>query len=117
MLGTIPQKEKVLIDISRQQTIKNSIFNFLLQKREETALSYASSVPDSRIVEPAKSLAAPISPKVNNIYLIGLALGISLGLLFVLFKEGWNPRILFRSDIEKRVKITIISEIMLGDNS
>jgi uncharacterized protein involved in exopolysaccharide biosynthesis len=87
MLGTIPQKEKLLIDISRQQTIKNSIFNFLLQKREETALSYASTVADSRMVEPARASGSAVSPKVNIIYLIGLAIGICLTLLFVLFRE------------------------------
>lgn len=65
-------KEKSLIDISRQQTIKNDIYSFLLQKREETELSYASAVADSRVIESAIANPSPVKPKGNMIYLIGL---------------------------------------------
>ena len=42
MLSSIPQKEKQLLEISRQQSIKNEIYSYLLQRREEAALSYAT---------------------------------------------------------------------------
>ena len=65
MLKTIPEKERELLGISRQQAIKNNIYTFLLQKREETALSFASAVADSRIIDKAESSDVPVSPKKN----------------------------------------------------
>jgi uncharacterized protein involved in exopolysaccharide biosynthesis len=50
LLKTIPQKERGLLEISRQQAIKNNIYSFLLQKREETALSSAATSSDLRIM-------------------------------------------------------------------
>ncbi len=63
MLKTIPEKESELLSISRQQAIKNNIYTFLLQKREETALSFASAVADSRIIDKAETSDIPVSPK------------------------------------------------------
>lgn len=63
VLKAIPEKERELIDINREQGIKNGIYSFLLQKKEETALSYASTVSDSRIIDKAQSSDSPVSPK------------------------------------------------------
>ena len=45
-----------------KQTVKNSIYTFLLEKREETALSYASAAADSRLINPAEALEFPVKP-------------------------------------------------------
>ena len=50
MLSAIPQKERQLLEMSRDQNIKNGIYSFLLQKKEESELSYASTLSDSRVV-------------------------------------------------------------------
>ncbi|MBD0299536.1 MAG: hypothetical protein ICV82_04550, partial [Nitrososphaera sp.] len=76
-----PEKEKELIEISRDQAIKNGIYTFLLQKREETALSYASKPPESKIIDKAIISGVPITSD-TNIYLISI--GIAL-LLFIGF--------------------------------
>ena len=115
MLGEIPSKEKALVEISRQQVIKNTIYTFLLQKREESALSSASAIADSRVVEPAVVSESPIKPKRNIIYLIGLAIGLGLGVLYVLFKETYNLKVLFRGDIERRVQAPILGELAQGE--
>ena len=112
MLTLIPGKEKALIDISRQQVIKNSIYSFLLQKREESELSFSSAVADSRVVEPATASVEAIKPKPAMIYLIALAMGIGLGVLFVLFKENYNQKVMFRTEIEHQVKVPILGELM-----
>src|SRR5207253_7666144 len=69
MLQTIPAKEKELLEISRAQAIKSSIYQFLLQKKEESSLSYASTEPDSKIVDQAIASYTPVSPpKAQYIY-------------------------------------------------
>ena len=112
MLSTIPQKERELLEISRQQSIKNNIYTFLLQKREETALSYASTVADSRLVDVAEAGRFPVSPKPKMIYLIAFFGSIILGVGLVSLKDVINNTILYRSEIEKLTTAPILGEVM-----
>ncbi|MCY7327757.1 MAG: hypothetical protein LH618_04340, partial [Saprospiraceae bacterium] len=67
-IRSIPTRERGLIEIKRQQGIKETLFLYLLQKREETALTLAVAAPNSRIVNPAISNGGPISPNTRSIY-------------------------------------------------
>jgi capsular exopolysaccharide synthesis family protein len=113
----MPKQERDLLDIARQQTIKNSIYTFLLQKREETALSYASAIADSRMVNEAESLGYPVSPVKTSIYFIALVVGFLAAVLFVLLKEKYNKTIVFRSEIEKATRATILAEILQEEST
>jgi tyrosine-protein kinase Etk/Wzc len=112
LLKTVPETERALLEIDRQQSVKNSIYTFLLQKREDAEISLASAVADCRIVNPAESSGSPIKPVAANIYLIGLAVGVMAGVFFVLVREQFNRSVLFRSDIEAATGATILAEIM-----
>jgi tyrosine-protein kinase Etk/Wzc len=112
MLRNIPKKERELLEISRQQGVKTSIYTFLLQKREETALSYASSVADTRLVTAAESSMFPVSPVKLNIYLVGFILGLLAAIGIILMRETYISQVVFRSEIEKATNAKIISEII-----
>src|SRR6185437_654188 len=62
VLQAVPQKERELLDISREQQIKSNLYSFLLQKKEESEIAYASSVSNSRVVDYAQSSPDPVSP-------------------------------------------------------
>jgi tyrosine-protein kinase Etk/Wzc len=111
MLKTIPQKERELLEISRQQTIKNSVYSFLLQKREETALSSSSTIADSRLIDKAIASYTPVSPKKFIVYLGALVLAFITAIFIVISKEILTNKILFRSDIEGYTQIPIAAEI------
>ena len=111
VLQTIPQKERDLVDISREQNIKSNIYNFLLQKREETSLSLLSSMPDSRIVDKAQSSLTPVSPKVKMIYLVAIFLAFALAFGIITANEIFGRTILFRHEIESYTSIPVIGEI------
>lgn len=111
LLQGIPLKERLLIDIGRQQNIKNEIFTFLLQKREESAIAYASTVSDSRIIESAYG-GNLISPKTGLTYAMWLTLGLFLPLVFFIWFVLLNPKIQFKNEIESLTKIPVIGEIM-----
>jgi len=115
ILNRLPQKERGLVQISRQQTIKNGIYSFLLQKREETALSYNSAVSDTRIVDDAEAGVKPVSPKHMLVYLIALVGAFGAGAAFVAIREVFNQQIVFRSEIEQYTSIPVIGEIMMGE--
>ena len=110
MLQTLPQKERELLDINRQQSIKNDIYTFLLHKREEAALSYASAVADSRIVDSAESFG-PVSPKPLIIYLSAIVIGFLLGFGFVFIRLMLNRTVQSKADIKLYTTEPILGEI------
>ena len=110
-LQTMPEKERKMVDISRQQQIKSNIYTFLLQKKEETALSYISNGSGSKVVNNAESSEFPVSPKRKMIYLAALFGAGIIGLGFVTAKEGLRTNVMFQSDIEKLTRLPVIAEI------
>jgi len=110
-LGSIPQKEKELLEATRQQAIKNNVYTFLLEKREETAMAAGASEEGSRLVDKAEASIYPVAPKRILVVAAALAMGIALSAAWVIKKEVLNNSILFRSEIESDSKIPIAAEI------
>ncbi len=113
-LTAIPQKERQLVEITRDQNIKNGIYQFLLQKREESELSYASTISDSKVVNNAMASPFPVSPKRLMIFLVAIAIGIGCPVVFITAKEALSPKILYRTEIEGLTNIPIIGEVSFG---
>jgi capsular exopolysaccharide synthesis family protein len=111
VLQTIPKKERDLIEISRQQSTMQSIYGYLLQKKEETALSYAANVSDSRVVDRASSTVMPVSPKLPIVFAIAIITALAIGVVWVTLKELFNRKIMYRQDIERLTNHPIIAEI------
>src|ERR1017187_2672234 len=111
LLHDVPEKERAFLDISRQQSIKNDIYTFLLQKREETAISSASSSADLKVIESPVSYG-PISPVAKNYYLTGLVIGILLAAFLLMIKEAFNRTVLFRSEIDDKIKAPLMGELL-----
>jgi capsular exopolysaccharide synthesis family protein len=108
----LPQKEKLLRAIERQQTIKETLFLLLLQKREEAYISLAVTEPSIKVVEYPISDGSPISPKPRATYTGALFLGFAIpfGVLFVLFLL--DNKIQGKNDIENlKSDIPIVGEI------
>jgi tyrosine-protein kinase Etk/Wzc len=114
-LRQLPNKERNYLDFSRQQNLKQELFLFLLQKREESAISRNSTISSSRIIDKAKSEFFPFKPKRSIIFAVALFLGILFPALYLLLKEMLNVRIDTKSDIERMTSAPIIGEI--GHNS
>ena len=110
-ISSIPQKERQLIEMSRDQNIKNGIYAFLLQKREESELSYASTLSDSKVVNYAQASSSPISPKKIIIYFVSFAFALGLPIALISARELFSPKILYRNEIESLTDIPIIGEI------
>jgi capsular exopolysaccharide synthesis family protein len=85
--SSIPAKEKILRSIERQQTIKESLYLFLLQKREEASVSKAITTPSIKVVDYAMTNYIPIAPKRSIIYFAALLIGILIpfGIVYVIF--------------------------------
>lgn len=111
-LKDVPEKERKLIEISRQLTALNSTYDYLLQKKEEASLANASTLANSRTIDKAQASVLPTSPKKLIVYAIALFLAIGFGSLIIAWKEFFTTKILFRSDIEKFTAIPVLGEII-----
>ena len=110
-LKTLPEKERALAEISRRKAEKNDLFLYLLQKREETALSFAPTNTDSRVVDVAEATVFPVNPKAVIIYPVALIFAFALGIGYIVFKELFTNKILFRDEIEKYTNVPILGEL------
>jgi capsular exopolysaccharide synthesis family protein len=117
MLSTIPQKERDILEISRDQNVKNGIYAFLLQKKEEGELSYASTLSDSRVINSAQASKYPVSPNKKLIFLGAILASIFLGIMIITAKDFLSSKILYRKDLESLTAIPVLGEIAQNDSN
>lgn len=107
----VPAKERVFLDYSRQQAIRQELYLFLLQKREETAISRSSTIANARIIDTAKADDYPFQPKKKLIMGLAVLLGVILPFGFVYVKDMLNTKLSSKHDIELDTHIPILGEI------
>ena len=109
--ASIPSKERALLSIERQQKIKESLYIFLLNKREENALSQAMADNNARMVDHAHGPKTPIAPNRNRMILLGIAIGLVLPCIFFLLKLFLDTKVHSRKDIEGKISVPLLGEI------
>lgn len=115
-IKSIPEKEKIARSIMRQQSVKENLYIFLLQKEVEADLSAAITAPTAKVVDYAYSSSTPISPKSKIIYISGLAIGIAIPLSIVYLIFLFDSKISSKEQIQDKLDIPIIAEIPLNKN-
>lgn len=115
-ISAVPTKQKEYMDIARQQKIKEELYYFLRQKREETAITLASTISNSRVVETAMGGGSPISPKRNNVFALALLLGVLIPTAVIYLMELLNDKVTTRADIAKITETPIMGEIGHADD-
>jgi tyrosine-protein kinase Etk/Wzc len=110
-LKVLPYKAKGYLEIKRQVDYKQTIYNLLQEKREETAISRASNIANTQIVEKAYLSGTPVKPNRRSIQIMAALLGLALPALFVFGSEVLNDKVSTRFDIEKITTAPILGEI------
>ncbi len=111
LLQTIPSKERELLEISRDQQIKSGIYSFLLQKREESELSYVSNLSESRIVNYAQAFPSPVSPNKMMIFGFAFLLMWAVPVGAIAIKETFTTSIMYRQEIEESTTFPVVGEL------
>ena len=111
-LSANPQQANHLLSIERQQKVKESLYLFLLQKREENELSQAFTAYNTRIIAEPWGSNAPTSPGRNNILLMAFAIALALPAAFFIVRENMNSKVRGRKDLEN-LTIPYVGELPL----
>lgn len=112
-ISNAPTQEKELMSITRQQEIKASLYLLLLQKREENAITLASTATNGRIIEEAMAGNYPIAPNKKMYYLIALILGLGIPVGIIYLRDLLRFKIESRADVEKITDVPVVGDIPL----
>lgn len=115
-IASSPSQAKYLLSVERQQKVKESLYLFLLQKREENELSLAFTPYNTRVITPPMGPLKPSSPVTRNILLIAIVVGLLIPAVVLFLSETLNTRIRNRADIEG-IKAPFIGEIPEEESS
>ena len=110
---SMPKKERELLSIERQQQIKESLYLFLLNKREENALSQAMVDNNAQIINETSGSDRPIAPDRTKVLFLGLLLGLVLPTIWFLMRLFLDTRVYSRKDIKDAVSVPFLGEIPL----
>lgn len=100
-ISSVPGQERELRDIQRQQQIKEALYLYLLQKREESAIAMVTTAPDAKIVDSAYSQDTPVTPKRKMVYLAALIFGLAVPFSVIYIKDLLDNKVHNKEDLEK----------------
>jgi capsular exopolysaccharide synthesis family protein len=112
-LSTLERESRELM---RQQSIKEQLFIYLLQKKEETGLSLAMATPNAKIIDEA-SLVGLVSPRKSILLLAALILGLVIPFGVVYVKDLFDTKVHTKDDITRTVKAPFLGEIPIVKNN
>lgn len=109
-IASNPNQAKYLQTVGRQQKVKEALYLFLLQKREENELSKAFTAYNTRVITPPTGSNLPVAPVRRNILLVAFALGFLIPVVIIFVRENMNTTVRGRKDL-KNVTIPFLGEI------
>ena len=109
-LASNPNQAKYLLSVERQQKVKEELYLYLLQKREENELSQAFTAYNTRLITAPRGSMFPTAPRKMNILLVAFAVGLLVPAVGIFMKENMHTKVRGRKDLEN-LSIPFIGEI------
>lgn len=110
-----PNQEKHLISIEREQKVKESLYTYLLQKKEENEISITYEVAPTQILDMPNGSGKPTSPKRPMVLLAGLLFGFLIPVVVIFARASLDETVRDRFDIERRGGIPFLGEVPLSE--
>jgi len=110
-IKAIPRQEREYTVIKRQQSIKEALFVFLLQKKEENSLTMSVVVPKGKIIDKTRSNGIPVSPKKMVVLLMSFLLGLIIPVVTIAIRDMLRYHIDTKEELEKLSEVPVLGEI------
>ncbi|MDR0940268.1 MAG: polysaccharide biosynthesis tyrosine autokinase [Mediterranea sp.] len=111
-LAASPNKAKYLLSVERQQKVKEELYLYLLQKREENELSQAFTAYNTRVITAPRGSATPTAPRKMNILMVAFVIGLLAPAVVIFVLESTNTKVRGRKDLES-LSLPFLGEIPL----
>lgn len=116
-LSGIPSQEREYLGLLREQTIRNTLYSFLLQKREENQLLLAATTPKGKIIDNAFAYSKPIAPNTILIILIALFFGVLIPSIWLYIKHLLKDTIDTQEELSSMSLLPVLGEICHTDST
>lgn len=113
-IASSPDQAKYLISVERQQKVKEALYVFLLQKREENELTRTFTTNNTRLVNPPSGSSNPTSPIKSMVFMITLMIGFILPAAIIFILEQLNTLVKSKKDIAN-LTVPFLSELPYYD--
>ena len=110
-LALLPEKERRFLEIERLKKVKEGLYTYLLQRKEEIAITTASTDPGYEALNAAGGSPKPIEPDASSIRLFSILLGLLVPIGIIYLRDLLNDRVMTRDDIQKKTTVNIIGEV------
>lgn len=115
-LANVPAQEREYLNMMRQQTVKQELYMFLLQRREETAMILANSYPKGIVIDEAYTMSEPLGLKAKLIMILAFFFSLCIPPIGIYLRKLIHNRFETRQDVEKITDVPILGEMCI-DNS
>jgi capsular exopolysaccharide synthesis family protein len=111
-LSALPQTEQQLVNLKRKFEMNTELYNFLVKLRTESAITYASNLPDAKVLDPARLETTKLSsPKTAINYLVAMILGLLIPFGVIKISDYLNDSIQTKEEVEKLTKVPVAGVI------
>jgi capsular exopolysaccharide synthesis family protein len=112
-LSRLPKTEQNMVNIKRNFDLNNDLYTFLLQKRAEAAITNASTIPDTQVLDIARiENVETVGPGRMVKLLFGFAIGLIIPACFIFISEYLNNKITKKTEIDNATSIPTIGVIV-----
>ena len=112
--AAMPAKAREMVEIERQQSIKEALYIFLLNKREENALSQAMADDNIKVIDPAAVVYSRSSPNKKKVAMLSFLVGLLIPVVILIARLFLDTKIRTRKEIEENIDVPFLAEIPLN---
>jgi len=110
-LGKVPVREREFLDLKRRQEVKQQLYLFLLERREETSMMIANAVPKGQVIDPAYAMRDPVGLGKIAILLIAILVGLFIPPVILYLKRLLRTKFDNRAEAEELIDSPILGEV------
>lgn len=110
-IRAIPRQEREYTEIKRQQGVKEALFLFLLQKKEEKYLNMSIVEPIAKIIDTPFSAGTPISPRKTMMLFFAFIMGLVIPVVIITIKGLLKYQVENKEELESMTSISVLGEI------